>query len=67
MLQCKVYDDSVSGAPEMAPIGPRFRRLPPPAVDGHPPAPCGMAPTSLGIAASRRFYTASMPLSPSAN
>ena len=66
-MACKsyyiVFDDTVSGAPETAPIEQSVCRPPPPAAHGHPPAPCGMAPACLGIAApARRFYAAPMPL-----
>ena len=66
-MACKsyyiVFDDTVSGAPETAPIEQSVCRPPPPAAHGHPPAPCGMAPACLGIAApARRFNAAPMPL-----
>lgn len=47
----RVFDDIVSGAPETAPIEQSVCCPPPPAVHGHPPAPCGMAPTCLGLVA----------------
>ena len=43
----------VSGAPETAPIEPRFCRPLPPAIDGNTIAICGMASTVLGIAPPR--------------
>ena len=58
-----VFNDTVSGAPETAPIEQSVCHPPPPAVHGHTPALCGITHTCLGIVApSRRFYAAPMPL-----